>query len=245
VPTYNPTVVYGTWPYPAYPPYYYYPPGYVAGATAFSFMAGVAVGAAWGYAWGGCNWGHGEIDIDVDRNVNFNQNINRENYRNDLSSRSGATATSAGKGAWQHDASHRRGVTYRDSATAQRYQKATTGDAQARQQFRGFAESGRQDLSRDGGQAAREQISKTGAGAKPSAATRDAPAKQVGQQPKPMAFDSIGNGSDVKTQSNRGSTSRQSSPSPTVRSGGASQPSPAVRSGGGARAGGGARGGRR
>ena len=25
VPTYNPTVVYGAWPYPAYPPYYYYP----------------------------------------------------------------------------------------------------------------------------------------------------------------------------------------------------------------------------
>ena len=28
VPTYNPTVVYGTWAYPAYPPAYYYPPGY-------------------------------------------------------------------------------------------------------------------------------------------------------------------------------------------------------------------------
>ena len=33
VPTYNPTVVYGAWPYPAYPPYYYYPPGYVAGGA--------------------------------------------------------------------------------------------------------------------------------------------------------------------------------------------------------------------
>src|SRR5262249_6343781 len=30
VPTYDPVVVYGVWPYPAYPPYYYYPPGYVA-----------------------------------------------------------------------------------------------------------------------------------------------------------------------------------------------------------------------
>jgi hypothetical protein len=47
VPTYNPTVVYGAWPYPAYPPYPWYPPGYVATA-AFSFAAGVAVGAAWG-----------------------------------------------------------------------------------------------------------------------------------------------------------------------------------------------------
>src|SRR4030095_16091502 len=51
VPTYNPTVVYGAWPYPASPPYSYYPPGYVATTAAFSFMAGAAVGAAWGYAW--------------------------------------------------------------------------------------------------------------------------------------------------------------------------------------------------
>jgi hypothetical protein len=33
VPTYNPTVVYGAWPYPAYPPYAYYPPGFVAGRS--------------------------------------------------------------------------------------------------------------------------------------------------------------------------------------------------------------------
>ena len=46
VPTYNPTVVYGTWPYPSYPPYYYYPPGYTAGAAAISFGVGVACGLA-------------------------------------------------------------------------------------------------------------------------------------------------------------------------------------------------------
>ena len=47
VPAYNPTVVYGTWAYPAYPPYPVYPPGYTATTAAFSFAAGVAVGAAW------------------------------------------------------------------------------------------------------------------------------------------------------------------------------------------------------
>src|SRR4030042_2895262 len=47
VPAYNPTVVYGPWWYPAYPPYYYYPPGYVTPyAAAYSFVAGVAIGAA-------------------------------------------------------------------------------------------------------------------------------------------------------------------------------------------------------
>ena len=77
VPAYNPTVVYGAWPYPASPPYYYYPPGYVATTAAFSFMAGAAVGAAWGYAWGNNNWNSGNVDIDVDRNTNINNNINR------------------------------------------------------------------------------------------------------------------------------------------------------------------------
>src|SRR5262245_16263822 len=68
VPQYNPTVVYGAWPYPAYPPYAYYP---FAGA-ALGFATGVAMGAAWGWAFGGCNWGGGHVDIDVNRNFNYN-----------------------------------------------------------------------------------------------------------------------------------------------------------------------------
>ena len=49
VPYYNPSVVYGAWPYAAYPPYYFPPaPGYYAGAalaTGLAFGAGVALGA--------------------------------------------------------------------------------------------------------------------------------------------------------------------------------------------------------
>ena len=77
VPTYNPTVVYGGWPYPAYPPYYYYPPYYPVGyfaTAAIAFGIGMAVGGA---IWGGCNWGGGNIDIDVNRQNNFNRNVNR------------------------------------------------------------------------------------------------------------------------------------------------------------------------
>ena len=71
VPSYNPTVVYGAWPYPAYPPYYAYPYGYVAGA-AFSFGVGMAVGAAWG-GWG-CGWGNNEININNSTHNNFAKN---------------------------------------------------------------------------------------------------------------------------------------------------------------------------
>jgi hypothetical protein len=77
VPSYNPTVVYGTWAYPAYPPAPYYPPGYGAAA----FATGVAVGAAWGYAWGHSNWNNGSVNVNVNQNANINSNINRSQYQ--------------------------------------------------------------------------------------------------------------------------------------------------------------------
>ena len=45
VPTYNPTVVYGAWPYPAYPPYAYYPPGYVAGGALLAAVGAFVIAA--------------------------------------------------------------------------------------------------------------------------------------------------------------------------------------------------------
>ena len=147
VPTYNPTVVYGAWPYPAYPPYPWYPPGYAFGASMLAFGTGVALGAAWGYAWGGANWGRGSVDINVNRNTNFNTNINREQAKQNLQARGQREG-----GSFQHDPSHRKGVGYRDNATAQKFNRG--GDAQAakaREDFRGRAESGRQELAREGG----------------------------------------------------------------------------------------------
>ncbi len=79
VPAYNPTVVYGAWPYPSYPPYTYYPPGYVAGTALLSFGVGMAVGAA---LWGGCHWGGGygggnSLTVNNNTYNNFNRNTNR------------------------------------------------------------------------------------------------------------------------------------------------------------------------
>lgn len=55
VPTYNPAIVYGVWPYPNYRPYSYYPVGYIPGPTLLSFGVGIIVGSA---LWGAINWGH-------------------------------------------------------------------------------------------------------------------------------------------------------------------------------------------
>jgi hypothetical protein len=82
VPTYNPTVVYGTWPYPAYPPVYVPPPpGY---ALASGFMTGLAFGAGIAVAnslWGGFNWNSHDVNINVNRynNINVNNRITSNN----------------------------------------------------------------------------------------------------------------------------------------------------------------------
>jgi hypothetical protein len=113
VPTYNPTVVYGAWAYPAYPP----PPvyAYPYGAMAFSFAAGVAVGAAWGYAWGGCNWHGGDVDVNVNKNATINNSIDRSKYQNKV------TGGQGGRGEWKHNPESRRGVAYRDQGTAKKF----------------------------------------------------------------------------------------------------------------------------
>jgi hypothetical protein len=153
VPSYNPTYVYGAWAYPAYPPYYYYPPAYYSNLVSFGF--GVACGAAWGYAWGHCNWGSCDVDIDVNRNFERNTNINREQARQNIQNRqSNRQGNREGnRQSWQHDPSHRKGAAYRDQRTSERFGGANSSSqaARAREQYRGRAEAGRQELARGGG----------------------------------------------------------------------------------------------
>jgi uncharacterized membrane protein YgcG len=230
VPTYNPTVVYGVWPYPAYPPVYYYPPGYVAGAALFSFGAGVAVGAAWGYAWGGCNWHGGDVDIDINRNTNINRNINRGKY---------ATPYQGGQGKWQFNPEHRKGVSYRDQATAQKYRRASTNEAvRSRENFRGYAEAGRQDLTGKGADQfrGRRDVGRQG-GLESTAATRQTGRSDFSGQ-KSSAFSGMDRGAgETRDFSRRGSTSRQSM-SPGRPSGGGFSGAGSRSTGGGGRGGG-------
>lgn len=128
VPAYNPTVVYGAWPYPAYPPFYYPPPPYyypgAALATGIAFGVGVAATAA---LWGNANWGAGNVNVNVNRynNVNVNRQLN-------------ASQTN-----FQHNSANRRGVPYRDSASQQQFGKNVAG-ANQRADYRG-----RDTVSRD------------------------------------------------------------------------------------------------
>ena len=89
IPSYNPTVVYGSWWY-ASPPYYIYPPAYVY-PSGISFITGVAVGAA---IWGGFNWRRYDVNINVNRYNRYNR-------------------TTINNGSWHYNPNHRRGVDYR------------------------------------------------------------------------------------------------------------------------------------
>jgi hypothetical protein len=88
VPSYQPSQVYGDWPYPETPPVYfppspvYYPTGYPYGAG-LAFAAGIAITAGlWG--WANANWRNGNININSQRYNNINVGrppINSGNWR--------------------------------------------------------------------------------------------------------------------------------------------------------------------
>ena len=202
VPTYNPTVVYGAWPSPAYPPAYYYPPGYSAGTVLLAFGAGVAVGAAWGYGWGHCDWHGGDVDVDVNRNTNINNKINRGNYANQYQ---------GGKGNWQHNPEHRKGVSYRDQATGQKFNRASTNESvQSRENFRGRAETGRQDIARGGADTFKgSQSSAQRSGLEGRAGTREAGGRDMAGQGGSALSGMDRGGSAARDASQRGSSSRQ------------------------------------
>jgi hypothetical protein len=104
VPYYDPAVVYGDWPYPEYPPYYFGAPGYIGTgilATGIAFGTGYALGrwVANGNRWGGGpNWRNHQINPL--RSVN---NIN------------------VGNNNWTHNPAHRGGVRYNNPGVADKF----------------------------------------------------------------------------------------------------------------------------
>ena len=116
VPTYNPTVVYGTWWYPAYPPYpvYVYPPGAACSRSRWASPSAL----------------HG-TDMVTMPIITGEPSISTGASTSD---RSGNTETrpvpegpgGGGKGEqWKHNPEHRQGVSYRDHGTRDKYSRQT------------------------------------------------------------------------------------------------------------------------
>ena len=235
VPSYNPTVVYGAWPYPAYPPYYYPPPAYYypggALATGFAWGLGIAAGAA---LIGGANWGRGDVDINVNRATNIDRNYTRNNVN-------------AGN-KWQHNPQHRGNVGYRDQGSRERYSGGR--DAANRGDYRGRDGSGDRGGNRDGIGGGDRGGSRDGAGGGhrdglPSHSQASRPSNTGGS--RASAFDGVGGG-NRDLDRGRASTSqmqRGGGGHSTAASGGGRSFSGGGGGGGGRAGGGGGRGGRR
>jgi hypothetical protein len=234
VPAYNPNTVYGTWPYPAYPPTYYPPPpGYGYGSALLrGLMFGIGIAAA-GAIFGGWNWGRGNsyVNVNVNRAVNIDRNFNVNNINN---------------GRWQHEPIHRKGVAYRDPATRQRFNQTRPG-ADQRQEFRGRLENqpspqanGRPNQPNrpaGGGPAQRPNVTNRAAGGQHPNFQNHAGAPRGGG-----AIRGVDNGQQVNREAARG-RAQQSRAATHASGGGGARPGGS--GGGAARAGGGNRGGGR
>ena len=194
VPTYNPVVVYGAWPYPAYPPYPVYPPGYVATAAAFSFAAGVAIGAAAssGYGGWGCGWGNNQVNINASTQNNFTKN----NYNNSQKYQANQNIQNQN---WQHNPEHRKGAQYPNQNTAQKYgqQRSGAGARPTTSDARGYGGGAGE---RSGGKPQTSDLSRGGG--------------------KESAFGGSGKGGSERASSYRGQESRSSASRSTGSAGG-------------------------
>lgn len=128
VPAYDSGVVYGPWPYPDYPPYFFPPPliyYYGPLLTGIQFSVGfVIVHTFWG--WHHPDWRHHRIDIDAHR-VNVINRYSIEHFRH---------PPFEGH-AWAHDPWHRVGVPYRSPQVRERFEPKLPGSPQNRYEYRG------------------------------------------------------------------------------------------------------------
>lgn len=208
VPYYEPSVVYGSWSYPSYPPYYWPPaPGWVVGGA---IASGIAWGAGWAIGnaiWDDIDWNHGNIKVDIDKNVNINRNVNRNNVN---------------VGKWEHNSYHRRGVTYNNKTVQNKYVKNNINTGDRKLDYRG--RGGDQVLNvdkRPGGDNRPGGNNRPGGDNRPGVDNRPGDRPNLGERPgkpgdkrpdlgkdrpKAEAFD-LGDGGKARDYSKRGQAS--------------------------------------
>jgi len=187
VPAYDPTAVYGLWPYPDYPPYYFPWPGvYYSAAGLIGFGFGIAV-VDWLWGWDSWDWHRHRIDIDDRRFAEIN----------------GGRAPLA-SGVWEHDPAHRHGVPYANAAASAQFQGAAD---QERRNFRGFAAAPSPVENRELTRAAQPIAAMRETSVVQRASVPVASVSQPRQERQAPVFESFSRGADVRAESQRGSMS--------------------------------------
>lgn len=205
VPYYDPFIVYGVWPYPAYPPVYFPLPSiYVTGvlhpAPIFFGVGVVVVNLLWD--WHHWDWRRHHLYIDVRR---YNAlNVGRPRITRDL---------------WAHDSYHRRGVIYPTRRLQERYRHTRTiGSPETLRKYRGYTGSQLQAPSGTRARPAERQRSPLDVQPRPAAPQRsplDVPPRPAERQRSPL---------DV---SPRRTERQRIGPSPAERRRSSPQPMPA------------------
>jgi hypothetical protein len=189
VPYYDPSTVYGAWPYAEYPPYYLGYPSYIGAGV---IAAGLAFGTAWaigrwGNYWGGgFNWGNRNLYVNHHDRINIGNN-------------------------WQHNPAHRQGVRYSNANVQQRFgNNNLKAGASNRMDFRG--RDGQQvirpgqDRPGGGDRSGDRGADRAGDRAGDRAASRDRPGADRGNRPSTAdrAKGSAKGGRDRAKAANRG-----------------------------------------
>jgi len=128
VPVYNPTLIYGPWWAPAYPPWFWCPPPMYGYPFCPVSAVGIVFGAPWAiwynhWGWAHPHWHGHRIAINGSNNRFWGQA--RESHV-------------ASDGSWQHAPAHRRGVAYPTAQTRDRFSTVNSDAVHSRQDYRGY-----------------------------------------------------------------------------------------------------------
>ena len=236
VPYYNPTLIYGPWWWPAYPPVYWAPwPGYYVGpVVSVGFFFGFGVPVSSHFFFGACDWHNRRVNVLQVNNHYFHY----ENYVNRQRTIYHAVNVTGTGAAWGHDPVHRRGVPYRSPPLRQQFGRVSVAP-ETRRDYRGYvpsspqaplagpvaqgarpgaAQSQKQPAAQPGkivvGSTVPKPVTGTAAN-RPSAPLssvsppRRAPTPAPAAQPRPNAFEYVERGAQVRSYSQRGRESFQ------------------------------------
>lgn len=140
VPYYNPTIVYGSWLWPAYPPVYWGPPRHYYSHGGFFWGSGVRVSV--GFFFSSFDWRRRHVTIvNVHKHPHF-----KHSRRSFVRHKHGLR--------WRHDPKHRRGVAYRSPRVERKFRSSRStarhGAAEKPRSRGEVSRPGRQFSSRDG-----------------------------------------------------------------------------------------------
>lgn len=163
VPDYHPSVIYGTWWWPAYPPVYWGPPPGYGVSTVFSWGSGIHVTS--GFFFSTCDWYRRHLVI-----VHVHKHRHRHHFKSGKHH-----GKHDGFHKWRHNPKHRRGVVYRHKTLNRAYGRSSaSGSAKPPGDWRRHRESHdeRDSLSHRNGQRPRSSSRPEERRAAPAAPTR-------------------------------------------------------------------------